>query len=109
MDMPYAQDLAKKMEGRDIVFLNIGMDKDEKAWRNMVTKKQLLGVHAYGKTASADLKKLYELKENPAYFLIAEDGTFLNTKPKRPSSHGSTDEIAQSFGKAANTATALKK
>ncbi|MFC5271049.1 TlpA family protein disulfide reductase [Adhaeribacter terreus] len=109
MDMPYAQDLAKKMEGRDIVFVNIGMDKDEKAWRNMVTKKQLLGVHAFGKTASEDLKKLYELKENPSYFLIAEDGTFLNTKPKRPSSHGSTDEIAQSFGKAANTATALKK
>ena len=109
MDMPYAQELAKKMQGRDIVFLNIGMDKDEKAWQNMVAKKQLLGVHAFGKKASEDLKKLYELKESPAYFLIAEDGTLLNTKPKRPSSHGSTEEIAQSFGKAANTATALKK
>ncbi|HSI89472.1 MAG TPA: hypothetical protein VK927_00075, partial [Adhaeribacter sp.] len=76
---------------------------------SMVTKKQLEGVHAFGKTASNDLRQLYELKEAPAYFLIAEDGTFLSTKPKRPSSHGAREEIAQSFGRAANTATALGK
>ncbi|KAA9340035.1 TlpA family protein disulfide reductase [Adhaeribacter soli] len=109
MDMPYAQELAKTMTGKDIVFLNVNMDKDEKAWRNMVTKKNLLGVHVYGKTPAADLMKLYNLKETPSYFLIAEDGTFLSTKPKRPSSHGATEEIAQAFGKAANITAALKK
>lgn len=108
MDMPHAQELAKNMAGKDIVFLNVNMDKDEKAWRNMVTKKNLLGVHVYGKTPGADLMKLYNLQETPSYFLIAEDGTFLSTKPKRPSSHGATEEIAQAFGKAANIATALK-
>lgn len=109
MDMPHGQELARKMDGKEIVFLQIGMDKDEKNWRNMVTKKQLLGTHAYGKQAGQDLGKLYELKETPAYFLIAEDGTFLNTKPKRPSSHGLAEEINQAFGKAAATASALKK
>jgi thiol-disulfide isomerase/thioredoxin len=109
MDMPYAQELAKTMSDKAIVFLNINMDKDEKAWRNMVTKKNLLGVHVYGKTPGTDLTTLYALKETPSYFLIAEDGTFLSTKPKRPSSHGATDEIAKAFGKAANVASALKK
>lgn len=109
MDMPHGQELAKKMEGKEIVFLNIGMDKDEKNWRSMVTKKQLLGTHAYGKVAGQDLSKIYELKETPSYFLIAEDGTFLNTKPKRPSSHGIAEEINQAFGKAAITASALQK
>jgi len=109
MDMPHAQELARKMAGQQIVFLNVGMDKDEKAWKTMVNGKSLAGVNAYGKASSEDLRKLYNLPDGPAYFLIAEDGTFLSTKPKRPSSHGATEEIAQSFGKAANTATALNK
>jgi peroxiredoxin len=109
MDMPYGQELAKNMADKNIVFLNVNMDKDEKAWRSMVTKKNLLGVHVYGKTPATDLTKLFGLQETPSYFLIAEDGTFLSTKPKRPSSHGATDEIAQAFGKAANVASALKR
>lgn len=109
MDMPYAQELARKMSDQQIVFLNVGMDKDEKAWRAMVKGKSLAGVQGLGKTASEDLRKLYSLPDGPAYFLIAEDGTFLSTKPKRPSSHGATEEIAQSFGKAANTTTVLNK
>jgi thiol-disulfide isomerase/thioredoxin len=109
MDMPYAQELARKMVDKQIVFLNVGMDKDEKAWKAMVKGKSLYGVNALGKSASEDLRKLYNLNDGPAYFLIAEDGTFLSTKPKRPSSHGATEEIAQSFGKAASTSTALNK
>ena len=35
-----------------------------------------------------------------AYFLLAEDGTFLNTRPKRLSSRAAVDEIKESFGKA---------
>jgi thiol-disulfide isomerase/thioredoxin len=109
MDMPHGQELAKKMADKDIVFLNINMDQNDKAWRDMVTKKRLLGLHTSGKETSTDLRALYDLKETPSYFLIAEDGTFLNTKPKRPSSHGVTEEIAQAFGRAANTTTALKQ
>jgi len=109
MDMPHAQELTRKMASQQIVFLNVGMDKDEKAWRTMVKGKSLAGVQGLGKTAAEDLRKLYNLPDGPAYFLIAEDGNFLSTKPKRPSNHGATEEIAQSFGKAANTATALNK
>lgn len=109
MDMPYAQELTRKMADQQIVFLNVGMDKDEKTWKSMVKGKSMAGVNAYGKAAGQDLRKLYNLPDGPAYFLIAEDGTFLSTKPKRPSSHGASEEIAQSFGKAANTATALNK
>jgi len=36
----------------------------------------------------------------PTYILLAEDGTFLNTKPKRLSSRAAIDEIKESFGKA---------
>ena len=43
----------------------------------------------------------YTLQEVPTYVLIGEDGTFLNTKPKRLSSHAAVDEINQSFHKTA--------
>ncbi len=109
MDMPHTQELARKMADKQIVFLNVGMDKDEKAWKTMVKNKALAGVNVSGKPAADALRKNYNLPDGPAYFLIAEDGTFLSTKPKRPSNHGATEEIAQSFGKAANTATALNK
>jgi thiol-disulfide isomerase/thioredoxin len=34
MDMPHGQELAKKMADKDIVFLNINMDQNDKAWRD---------------------------------------------------------------------------
>ena len=48
----------------------------------------------------------YALQEVPSYFLVGEDGTFLNTKPKRLSSRAAIDEIKESFGKA-STYTSL--
>ena len=43
----------------------------------------------------------YAMQEVPTYVLIGEDGTFLNTKPKRLSSHAAVDEINQSVDKTA--------
>ena len=43
----------------------------------------------------------YAPQDVPTYTLIGEDGTFLNTKPKRLSNHAAMDEINQSFDKAA--------
>ena len=43
----------------------------------------------------------YALQGVPTYMLIGEDGTFLNTKPKRLSSHAAVNEINQSFDEAA--------
>ncbi|WP_082016904.1 TlpA family protein disulfide reductase [Hymenobacter sp. DG25B] len=111
-DLPYAQDLAKKFEGKNIVFLNIAFDENEPAWRQLVVSKKLPGVHvrASGGLRSA-LARAYALDNVPSYMLLAEDGTFLNTKPKRLSSHAAVEEIKDSFGKAAlyTSAAELKK
>jgi hypothetical protein len=63
-------------------------------------------VRAAGGLRSA-LARAYALQEVPTYFLLAEDGTFLNTKPKRLSSHAAIDEIKESFGKASTYTSAL--
>ncbi|RZK23309.1 MAG: TlpA family protein disulfide reductase [Hymenobacter sp.] len=107
-DLAYAQDLAKRFEGKNIVFVNVALDESELPWRQLVVVKKLPGVHmrlAEGyKSATA---KAYGLQEVPTYLLIGEDGTILNPKPKRLSSRAAVDEINQSFGKASTYGAAL--
>ncbi|UOG74917.1 redoxin domain-containing protein [Hymenobacter tibetensis] len=106
-DVPYAADLARKFEGKNIVFINIALDDNEGAWKQLVVGKKMPGiqVHQNGGTR-APIARAYALEDVPAYFLLAEDGTFLNTKPKRLSSRAAVDEIKESFGKA-STYTSL--
>ncbi|MDX5347392.1 MAG: TlpA family protein disulfide reductase [Hymenobacteraceae bacterium] len=99
IDQPYAQHLAEKMEGENVVFLNIAVDDDEEAWRKMVTKKNLKGVHVISKADNTQLLEQYQVKNLPSYYLIGEDGTFINTKPKRPSSNEAVKEIQAAINK----------
>jgi len=100
-DLPYAEDLAKKFEGKNIVFVNIALDENEGAWKQLIVSKKLPGVHVRAAGGMrAPIIRSYALQDVPAYFLLAEDGTFLNTKPKRLSSRAAIDEIKESFGKA---------
>jgi thiol-disulfide isomerase/thioredoxin len=109
-DLAYAQELIRKFEGKNIVFINIALDENEQAWRQLVTIKKLPGVHvrvAGGGLRSA-LAQAYALQEVPTYMLVGEDGTFLNTKPKRLSSRAAVDEINQSFGKASTYSSTIE-
>nr|WP_236018638.1 redoxin family protein [Hymenobacter sp. BT559] len=100
-DLAYAQDLAKRFEGKNIVFVNVALDELELPWKQLVTIKKLPGVHvrATGGLRS-EVAKAYNLQEVPTYILLGEDGTILNPKPKRLSSRAAVDEINQSFGRA---------
>ena len=109
-DLAYAQDLIRRFEGKNITFVNVALDENEQAWRQLVVVKKLPGVHvrvANGGMRSS-LAHAYDLQDVPAYFLVGEDGTFLNTKPKRLSSRAAVDEINQSFGKASTYSSAIE-
>ncbi|AHJ99760.1 TlpA family protein disulfide reductase [Hymenobacter swuensis] len=100
-DLPYEAELAKKFEGKNIVFLNVALDDNEGAWKQLVISKKLPGVHVRsGGGLRSAVARAYAVQDVPSYFLLAEDGTFLNTKPKRLSSRAAVDEIKESFGKA---------
>ena len=109
-DLAYAQELMRKFEGKNITFINIALDENEQAWRSLVTVKKLPGVQvrAAGGGLRSAIAKEYALQEVPTYFLVGEDGTFLNTKPKRLSSRAAVDEINQSFGKASTYTSAIE-
>ena len=109
-DLAYAQELMRKFEGKNITFINIALDENEQAWRSLVTIKKLPGVQVRipGGGLRSVVAKEYALQEVPTYMLVGEDGTFLNTKPKRLSSRAAVDEINQSFGKAGSYVTAIE-
>jgi len=109
-DLAYAQELMRKFEGKNITFVNIALDENEQAWRQLVTIKKLPGVQVRvaGGGLRSPLAHAYALQEVPTYFLVGEDGTFLNTKPKRLSSRAAIDEINQSFGKAGTYTSAIE-
>ncbi|WP_460548159.1 TlpA family protein disulfide reductase [Hymenobacter daeguensis] len=108
-DLAYAQELMRKFEGKNITFINIALDENEQAWRQLVTVKKLPGVQVRvpGGGLRSTVAKEYALQEVPTYILVGEDGTFLNTKPKRLSSRAAVDEINQSFGKASTYTSAI--
>ncbi|MFC7666787.1 TlpA family protein disulfide reductase [Hymenobacter humi] len=108
-DLAYAQELIRKFEGKNITFINIALDENEQAWKQLVTVKKLPGVQVRvpGGGLRSAVASAYALQEVPTYMLVGEDGTFLNTKPKRLSSRAAIDEINQSFGKASTYTSAI--
>jgi thiol-disulfide isomerase/thioredoxin len=107
-DLAYAQEMMRKFEGKNIVFVNIALDENEQAWRQLVTVKKLPGVQVRVPGGMrSPVAQAYALQEVPTYMLVGEDGTFLNTKPKRLSSRAAIDEINQSFGKASTYTSAI--
>ncbi|MCI1190155.1 TlpA family protein disulfide reductase [Hymenobacter sp. DH14] len=109
-DLAYAQELMRKFEGKNIVFINVALDENEQAWKSLVNIKKLPGVQVRvpGGGLRSATAHAYALQEVPSYFLVGEDGTFLNTKPKRLSSRAAVDEINQSFGKASTYTSAIE-
>ncbi len=101
-DLVYQQDLVQQFAGQDIVFVSINLDDSAAAWQRVVAQRQLAGAQlwAAGGLQSA-AARAYAVQAVPAYVLIAEDGTILDPRPKRPSSRAAVDDLNKAFGKAA--------
>ncbi len=86
-EIPHAKKLKERMKGKDIVFLYVTIDENEKAWRDMVKNKEMEGVHLISEGGWASkINKLYGVNAVPTYFLIGKDGKIFNNRPPRPSS-----------------------
>jgi hypothetical protein len=104
IEQPHTQELARKLQGQEVVIVNIGVDEDEHVWRRAVESRARYGVQLYLKGQGAELARQYGLKDVPAYFLIDETGSILSTKPRRPNDREAEKEILQHVisGRASN-------
>lgn len=70
-----------------ISFVLLSIDRDEKAWKNAISKYKLAlpGFHHYRIGPDADLLKFFEVGTIPRYLLIKKNGEFYDLNAKRPS------------------------
>lgn len=77
-EMPNSKELMKKMEGKDVAFVYMCLDSEEKLWKASLTELQLTGQHYFlTKDQSTDIRKVFEVNGIPHYFLIDKKGIII--------------------------------
>lgn len=98
-EVPFLKEVEKKYHGKNIAFVSISIDTNEKekAWRKMVTDKELSGVQllAIGDWNSTIIKD-YQIIAIPRFILIDPEGKIIEANAPNPSSPDLIDLFNQS-------------
>jgi len=77
-EMPKSKELMEKMKGKDIAFVYLCLDSEEKIWKASLAELQLEGQHYFlTKEQSTDIRKVFQVNGIPHYFLINKQGTII--------------------------------
>jgi thiol-disulfide isomerase/thioredoxin len=87
-EIPHAKKLQTAFKSKNVIFLNVSVDKIQEAWRQKLTKeKDWLGIHIILDKREIDsLSENYKLYGIPKYFLIDQSGRIVSVHASRPSS-----------------------
>ena len=73
-----------ELSNKDVVFLNISLDKDEASWKKAIEQWGFKGIHLLANSnPAANVVKLYDVTALPKYFIINKLGSFAQ-KPDKP-------------------------
>jgi thiol-disulfide isomerase/thioredoxin len=97
MEMPHAKILQDTFAGKDVVFLYVSIDEDEKAWIKTMESKKMKGVHIRANGFNDAIVKRYSVNGIPSYYLIGKDGNIINNNPSRPSNPKVYAEIEEAL------------
>jgi thiol-disulfide isomerase/thioredoxin len=77
-EMPYSKQLSKDMADKDVTFVYMCLDSEEKQWKATLSDLQLNGQHYFlSEDQSTDFRKAFEIVGIPFYFLIDRKGTII--------------------------------
>ena len=77
-EMSNSKDLMKKMKGKEVAFVYLCLDSEEKTWKASVSKNQISGQNYFlTGNQSTDLRKAFDVNAVPYYFLIDKNGTIV--------------------------------
>ncbi|MEZ4883407.1 MAG: TlpA disulfide reductase family protein [Chitinophagales bacterium] len=91
--IPHAKKLKEKFHDKDVVFLYLSIDKNEKQWRDFVTNKELSGVQLIAGKEKNNISQVYRVSGVPKYILVDKEGKIADSMAKRPSEDGIEDDI----------------
>lgn len=96
IEQPHLQRLIQKLEGEQVVFLQVSLDEEEQKWRRMVQERELQGEHVYvAPGQQQQLAQQLDLKDGPAYFLLDAQGRFLSLKARHPNHPEAASDIVR--------------
>jgi thiol-disulfide isomerase/thioredoxin len=85
-EMPNSKSLMDEFKTKNVAFIFICLDSDEKSWKAALSKLSLKGQHYYlSKEQSTDFKSLFEINGIPHYILIDKAGAISENRTLRPS------------------------
>lgn len=93
-EMPNAKTLRGKFAGKDVVFLYLGVQSEEKAWKAMIAELEIKGEHyLLSKNEYAALAEKFQISGIPRYILVDKNGRVADGYAKRPGDPKLTPEI----------------
>lgn len=85
VELEHTKRLQKQFR-RDFSVVMLSLENDEVRWKQLLTKYNLFsdGTINYRIGSDAEFKRLYKIKETPAYILLSKDGDVHNIETLRP-------------------------
>lgn len=85
-EMPNSKSLMDEYKTKNVAFVFVCLDSDEKNWKAALSKLSLKGQHFFlSKEQSTDFKSLFEINGIPHYILIDKAGAISENGTLRPS------------------------
>jgi thiol-disulfide isomerase/thioredoxin len=72
--LPHMQKVAKKFQGQPLVILSVSLDKDEKAWREFITKNEMTWPQYRDGSFEGPIARKFSVDAIPHTFTIDADG-----------------------------------
>ena len=77
-DLGAVQRIKEEMAGQAVVFINISLDTNEAAWRRVVERHQIQGIHLRATGFGSAVARAYLVVGLPSYFLVDPQGQVIS-------------------------------
>ena len=93
-EMPHSIKLQQAYKDKEVVFLFVSIDENQKRWKSTIQTKNITGQHVFAnKHLVKNLEQQYSLEGIPRYLLFSKKGELVNANADRPSDFPVRTEI----------------
>jgi len=95
-ELPYSNELHKKFENEDIVFVYISTDENSKDWKKSLEKHEINGLcYRLEKESKQAIKDYLNIEGIPFIFILDKKGNIANKKAKYPSDTNAEEQLKE--------------
>lgn len=84
-EIPYLEDLKKKLAGKNIAIISISVDDNIDDWKNSIKKESATSIQLHADGWDNALCKHFKINSIPRFILLDRDGNIINSDADRPS------------------------